>query len=335
MKTALITGVCGQDGAYLSKLLRSQNYRVYGLARRNSPMDNLQFVFNGEPDIEIICADLTDPYAMSEIVDTTRPDEIYNLAAQSHVGMSFNNPSLTCAINYTGFLNVLLAARKYVPRAKVYQAGTSEMFGYAGVGLSDETTPFQPMSPYAISKVAAHWAGVNARYESNQFVCNGILFNHESPCRGDDFVTRKITKHVAKYNAGNREVLRLGNMDSMRDWGFAGDYVQAMHMMMQHDKPDDYVVATGTCSSVRDFVKLAFKYIGKDVVFEGEGIEEVGIIDDQLSVAVDARFYRPNDLIYLRGHNSKIKQVLGWEPTVPLAQLVSNMVINDMRLLCK
>lgn len=335
MKSALITGVCGQDGAYLSKLLASEGYRVYGLARRNSPMDNLSYVFRGEPDVEIIYADLTDAHGIGNIVDSIRPDEIYNLAAQSHVGMSFQNPSMTCAVNYTGYLNVLLAARKYVPRAKVYQAGTSEMFGYAGVGLSSELTPFQPMSPYAISKVAAHWAGVNARHEANQFVCNGILFNHESPCRGEDFVTRKITKHVVRYKMGDKQPLHMGNINSVRDWGFAGDYVQAMYMMMQHDRPDDFVVATGSCVSVKDFISQAFACIGKEIEFEGEGLNEVGIIDGQYAVVVDEKFYRPNDLTRLQGDARKAKTVLGWKPKHDLSDLTTMMIVRDLELLCK
>jgi GDPmannose 4,6-dehydratase len=335
MTKALITGICGQDGAYLAKHLLDKGYEVYGIARRNSPMDNLVYVFGCTNfNVNILFADIIDPHAIDDIISKIKPDEIYNLAAQSHVGMSFKNPSVTCAVNYTGYLNVLLSARRHAPRARIYQAGSSEMFGYAGNGLSSETTPLQPMSPYAISKVASHWAGVNARHEANQFVCNGILFNHESPCRGDDFVTRKITKYVAKYDLCDVYVLRMGNLNSMRDWGYAGDYVQAMHAMLQHDKPDDYVVATGSCTSVRDFIRTAFACIGKDIKFSGSDLDEVGMVDGRVVVCVDKEFYRPNDLTYLRGDSSKIKNVLGWRPSKSLSDLVSMMVARDLKLLC-
>lgn len=324
MKTAIITGVCGQDGAYLAKLLQEKGYRVIGWARRNAPKDNLRYL---GVDIEVVDIDICDTFHVDMEIVRALPDEIYNLAAQSHVGMSFKNPMQTCNVNYGGYLNILLSARKYVPKCKVYQAGTSEMYGYAGDRQANESTPFMPMSPYAISKVASYWAGVNARYEADQFVCNGILFNHESPIRGNDFVTRKITRFVANPEG----ILKLGNLDSVRDWGHAKDYVEAMYLMMQNSMPDDYVVATGNSISVRKFVTLAFEVVGKKVEWWGEGINETGFIDGKAVVEVSKEFYRPNDLNYLKGDPSKIYRVLNWKPSIGVEQLAHEMVNADIR----
>ncbi len=329
MKTAIITGICGQDGAYLAAHLVELGYRVYGFARRNASMAGLSFLGISR-SVDIRHVDITDPFHVAEVIAEIRPDEIYNLAAQSHVGLSFKNPMATCAINYGGYLNVLLAARKHVPECRVYQAGTSEMFGYASEHAASESTPFMPMSPYAISKVAAHWAGVNARYESDQFVANGILFNHESPIRGSDFLTRKVTQFVAQYSREGEGVLPLGNLDSVRDWGHAGDYVKAMHKMLQFESPQDFVVATGYNLSVRKFVVMAFQAIGKDIKFEGQGVEEVGLVDGRETVVVSKDFYRPNDLNYLKGNPMKAMQLLGWKPTIGITQLVDEMVTADI-----
>lgn len=323
MKTAIITGIAGQDGGYLAKLLIDKGYNVVGWARRNSSMHGLEFL--GIKDkVKIIDIDICDPHQVADEIYKTQPQEIYNLAAQSHVGLSFKNPMQTCSVNYGGYLNILLAARNFVPACKIYQAGTSEMFGYAAEGICNEQTPFAPMSPYAISKVAAHWAGVNARYEADQFVCNGILFNHESPLRGNDFVTKKITNFVKKFTG--IECLKLGNLDSSRDWGHAKDYVDAMYQMMQISYPDDYVIATGQTTTVRHFIRLAFQYIGKDIEFEGEGIEEKGYINGIKVIEVSREFYRPNDLKYLKGSANKAKQMLDWKPTISIESIAEEMV---------
>lgn len=327
MKTAIITGVCGQDGAYLTKYLLTLGYKVIGWARRNKPRDNLKYL--GVNHIEIVDVDICDNVHVMSEIERIKPDEIYNLAAQSHVGQSFYNPMLTCQINYGGYLNILLAARKFAPSCKIYQAGTSEMFGYSADTICNEQTPFAPMSPYAISKVAAYWAGVNARFESEQFVCNGILFNHESPIRGDDFVTRKVTKFVARWHKGNRESLALGNLDASRDWGFAGDYVKAMHAMLQY-APDDFVIASGMSKTIRNMVKDAFLAIDKEIVFEGKGVNEIGLVDGVKAIEISEKWYRPNDLKYLCGNPNKARQLLKWQPTVTVERLIKEMVREDI-----
>lgn len=321
MKTAIVTGVCGQDGAYLAKLLLEKGYNVIGWARRNASLANLEKLGINIPVVQI---DICDPQHVWNEINETRPDEIYNLAAQSHVGMSFKNPMQTCAVNYGGYLDILLAARQIVPSCKIYQAGSSEMFGYSATGVCNEDTPFAPMSPYAISKVASYWAGVNARYEANQFVCNGILFNHESILRGNDFVTKKVANFVKNY--GEWDILHIGNLDSRRDWGYAGDYVKAMYLMMQQPNPDNYVVATGRSVSVRELIKTAFAVIGKKIEFVGNGSEEKGIMDGHLAVEVDKEFYRPNDLNYLQGDASKAREILGWKPEVEFEQMIEEMI---------
>jgi GDPmannose 4,6-dehydratase len=332
MKSALITGVAGQDGSYLAKFLLDKGYNVYGLTKQRTSMENHKYLdILGK--VTIIEGDITDESAVSMAIKVSNPDEIYNLAAQSHVGYSFKCPKMTCEVNYTGFLNVLLAARQIVPNARIYQAGTSEMFGYASASITGEYVPFQPKSPYAVAKVASHWAGVNARHEADQFVSNGILFNHESPLRHPDFVTKKITNGVNRLITGilggnkrDMSPIKLGNIDSKRDWGYAGDYVEAMWMMLQHDKPDDFIVATGEVHSVREFLQEAFKVYKLEIRFEGSGAEEKGYVGDTLVMEVDSNFYRPNDLNYLRGDFSKINSVLGWKPKVGFRELVNMMV---------
>jgi len=333
MKTALITGVCGQDGAYLSRLLLDKGYQVIGLSKPRTSMDNLYSleVF-GHPDFKIIDCDITDPEQISWALTEYRPDEIYNLAAQSHVGFSFKSPQQTCAVNYGGYLNILLNARRIVPKAKIYQAGTSEMFGYSAKNnKQSETTPFMPKSPYAIAKVAAHWAGVNARYEADQFVCNGILFNHESPLRHESFVTRKITKAISRIVNGEDHILRLGNIDSKRDWGHARDYVDGMWRMLQYEKPDDYVLATGETRTVREFVIKAFSFVGMKIEFEGAGASERGYVDQRLVLEIDPDFYRPNELDYLCGDFSKAYSVLDWKPSTDFNTLVKEMITGDLK----
>lgn len=332
MKTAIITGVAGQDGAYLSKLLLERGYKVYGWCRRNASLKNLEYL--GVADkISIVRIDICDPHHVSDEIYKAKPDEIYNLAAQSHVGQSFSSAMQTCQVNYGGYLNILLAARKFFPKCKIYQAGTSEMFGYSADTICNEQTPFAPMSPYAISKVAAHWAGVNARFEANQFVCNGILFNHESPIRGEDFVTRKVTKFVAEWDRTRDGVLKLGNLDSVRDWGFAGEYVQAMWAMLQQDHPDDYLISTGYAISIRNMVAAAFEEIGEIVVFEGKGVDEAGYVNGKRVVEVDPEFYRPNDLRFLKGNSAKARTRLKWAPIVFAERLIREMVREDIKRL--
>lgn len=328
MKTAIITGVCGQDGAYLAQYLLSLGYKIIGWAKRNASTANLEYL-NIKDRIELVNVDICDPHHVFNEIYRVKPHEIYNLAAQSHVGQSFHNAMQTCSVNYGGYLNILLAARKIVPDCRIYQAGTSEMFGYAAETLASEQTPFAPMSPYAISKVASHWAGVNARFEANQFVCNGILFNHESPIRGEDFVTRKVTKFVANWHKNKTGVLQLGNLDSVRDWGFAGDYVKAMHAMLQY-APDDFVISTGIATSIKNMVRYAFEAIDKEIVFEGEGSEEAGFVDGVKVLEVSPQFYRPNDLKFLRGNPVKAKQRLGWQPTITIERLIKEMVKEDI-----
>lgn len=328
MKSALITGIAGQDASYLSKYLLENGYSVYGLNKQRTSLENHQRLgITGK--VTIIDGDITDPSSVALALMVSKPDEIYSLAAQSHVGYSFKAPQLTCSVNFLGHLNILMESRRHAPYARIYHASTSEQFGYAANLLQNESTPFQPMSPYAVSKTAAHWAGVNSRYEANQFVSNGILFNHESPLRHPDFVTRKITLGVNRINGGEPYIIRLGNIDAKRDWGFAGDYVEAMHAMLQHNKPDDFVIATGEQHSVREFLIEAFKACGKEVRFSGEGVNEVGYIGNRLVMEIDPQFYRPNELQSLRGDYSKAAEVLGWRPKVGFNELVSLMVNGD------
>ena len=329
MRRALITGIAGQDGTYLAKFLLEKGYNVFGFNKQRTSLEN-HAVLGILGKVSIIDGDITDSSSVDMALKISRPHEIYNLAAQSHVGYSFDTPYQTCAVNFTGYLNILYGARKNTPWAKIYQAGTSEMFGYAAGNVANENTPFQPKSPYAISKVAAHWSGVNARHEAGQFVANGILFNHESPIRHPYFVTRKITMGIAKLMAGSSEPLRLGNIDSVRDWGFAGDYVEAMWLMLQHDRPDDFVVATGKKHTVREFIELAFYMAGGKITFNGSGVDEKGYMDGKVIMEIDKKFYRPNDLTYLCGDASKAKSVLGWEPKTTLEQLVKLMVRSEV-----
>lgn len=328
MKTALITGVGGQCGTYLSKLLLDNGYSVYGFNKQRTTLENHKKL-GIQGRVTIIDGDLTDMSSVSMAIKVSQPDEIYNLAAMSHVGNSFKIPHETCSVNYGGFLNVLLTAREIVPNAKIYQASTSEQFGYSAKTVQNEETPFQPKSPYAISKTAAFWAGVNARHEANQFVSNGILFNNESPLRHPDFVTRKITDAVNRLNNGDKKPLRLGNIDSKRDWGFAGDYVEGMWRILQHDKPDDFVLATGETHTVREFLTEAWKVCGKEIRFEGSGVNEKGYVGQILVMEIDPKFYRPNELGYLCGDARKAKEILGWEPKMNFSALVCEMMNGE------
>jgi len=319
MKTALITGICGQDAAYLSKLLLDKGYHVVGLYRRTTKpsFDNLDYL-GITKDIEFIQGDMTDQASLNHIVHLTKPDEIYNLAAQSFVGGSWDYPESTTEINAMGTLYLLEAMRRHAPRAKFYQASTSEMVGTGKVGeKQNEQTPFHPRSPYAISKLYAHWMVDCYRESYGLYCCSGILWNHESPLRGKEFVTRKITDAVARISLGKQKELFLGNIDSKRDWGFSGDYVEAMWLMLQQKEAKDYCIASGETYSIRDFLDKAFC--------------AVGIKDWTPYVKLDAQFNRPNDVIYLRGDSSKAKKELGWKPKTSFTGLVEMMVKADIK----
>jgi len=322
-KRVLITGITGQDGAYLAKFLLNKGYKIFGLYRRsvNRIFDNLEYL-GIEGEVELIEGDLTDEASLINAVKRIYPNEVYNLAAQSFVGTSWDQPIITSEINAMGTLKLLNAVKIFCPTAKFYQASTSEMFGNANSsGIQDEETPFHPRSPYAISKLFAYWAAINYRESYSMFCANGILFNHESPIRGKEFVSRKITDGVARIKLGLADEIRLGNLDSKRDWGFAGDYVEAMWLMLQQDNPDDFIISTGKTHSIEDFLNLAFKHVG---------------IDNWSSyVKIDPRFQRPAELFVLRGENSKAKKVLGWEPKVSFEELVKMMVEADLKRLNK
>lgn len=318
-KTALITGILGQDGPYLAKLLLEKDYRVCGMVRRysNPNFSNLEYLGIAK-QIEYVEGDMTDEASLINLVKNVRPDEVYNLAAQSFVGASWDQSKLTTEINALGVLYMLNAIRFFSPTTKFYQASTSEMFGLQNKdGYQDDTTPFHPRSPYGVSKVYAYWMTVNFRESYGMFTSNGILFNHESPIRGIQFVTRKITDGVAKIKLGLSEELRLGNLDAKRDWGFAGDYVEAMHLMLQAEKPDDYVVATGEAHSVREFVEAAFS--------------AAGINDWERYIVQDPRFMRPAEVPLLKGVPTKAERILGWKPKVSFSELVKMMVEADIK----
>lgn len=318
-KTALVTGILGQDGPYLAKLLLEKDYKVYGLLRRysNPHFGNLDYL--GITDkIDYIEGDLTDEASLINTIKNIRPDEVYNLAAQSFVGSSWEQAKLTTEINAMGVLYLLNALKFFSPTTKFYQASTSEMFGSSHDSFQqDENTNFHPRSPYGIAKVYAYWMTVNFRESYNMFTCNGILFNHESPLRGIQFVTRKITDGVAKIKLGLAEDIHLGNLEPKRDWGFAGDYVEAMYLMLQQENPDDYVVATGETHSVQEFVELAFA--------------AAGIQDWKKYVKIDPRFKRPAEVVHLHGKPDKAKKLLGWTPKVSFKELVTMMVEADIK----
>jgi len=320
-KTALITGILGQDGPYLAKLLLEKGYKVYGLIRRYSypHYENLNFL-NLMDKINFVEGDLTDESSLINIMKNVRPDDVYNLAAQSFVGSSWEQAKLTTEINAVGVLYLLNAIKYFSPTTKFYQASTSEMFGLGNDdGYQDEKTCFHPRSPYGISKVYAYWMSVNFRESYGIFTCNGILFNHESPIRGIQFVTRKITDGVARIKLGLAKNIALGNLEAKRDWGFAGDYVEAMYLMMQQSEPDDYVVGTGVYHSVQDFVVASFK--------------QIGVTDWKQYVIVDPRFKRPAEVPHLRARIDKATKKLGWKSKVSFDELVHMMVEADIKRL--
>src|SRR4051812_25707082 len=350
MKVALITGITGQDGAYLTELLLSKDYIVHGIKRRSSLFntDRIDHLYQdphvSQRNLILHYGDLTDSTNLIRIIQEVQPDEIYNLAAMSHVHVSFEAPEYTANADGIGTLRILEAVRLLglVKKTKVYQASTSELYGLVQAVPQSETTPFYPRSPYAVAKLYAYWITVNYREAYNMFACNGILFNHESPLRGETFVTRKITRAVAKIALGLQDCLYLGNLNSQRDWGHAKDYVEGMWRILQHDVPEDFVLATGITTSIRDFVKLAFDYAGIELEFKGQDEDEIGIVASctgeckvpvgTVVVKVDPRYYRPTEVDLLIGDATKAKQKLGWQPEYTLDRLAEEMVMSDIEL---
>lgn len=330
-KRALITGITGQDGRYLASHLVNLGYEVWGLVRRSSDTRSIDDIEFSMPEVRLRYGDMTDPASIRRIVGECRPDEVYNLAAQSHIWVSFEVPEYTSEVNGTGVVSLLDAIKDISPNTRVYQASTSELFGSTPPPQS-ETTPFHPRSPYGVSKLQAYWAIVNYRESYDIFASQGILFNHESPRRGENFVTRKITKAVSKIKIGLQDKLVLGNIDAKRDWGFAGDYVKAMHLILNHHEAGDFVVATGETHSVRDFVINSFKCLDIEIESNGKaGVEEeyVNIENGKTVVVIDERYYRPAEVDALCGNSSKAKKLLGWKPEVNFDKLVEMMVAND------
>ena len=332
-KTALITGVSGQDGSYLAELLLSKGYEVHGLVRQHSQPRVYENLRTCESQIHMHAGDLTDHHHIHKLLDKVKPDEIYNLAAQTHVSVSFEIPETTSEINALGPLRILESIRSLgaEPHVKFYQASTSEIFGKTPHAPQNEQTAFYPASPYGVAKLYAHWLTINYRESYNMFACSGILFNHESPRRGEQFVTRKITKAFARIRAGLQSHVELGNLDSLRDWGHAKDYVQAMWCMLQQPEPADYVIATGVQYSVRDFCNQVAEYHGMSLSWQGTGVQEqaVNTRTGQVVVKVNPEFYRPTDVINLWGDASLARAKLGWRPTYNLTQLVQDMCESD------
>lgn len=342
MKTALITGATGQDGAYLAELLLSKGYQVHGVKRRSSSfntgrIDHLyqdQHIENAR--FKLHYGDMTDATNLIRLVQETQPDEIYNLAAQSHVQVSFETPEYTANADALGTLRLLEAIRilKMEDKVRFYQASTSELYGKVQETPQKETTPFYPRSPYAAAKLYAYWIVVNYREAYGIYACNGILFNHESPIRGETFVTRKITRAVVSMQLGLQDCLYLGNLDAKRDWGHARDYVEGMWRILQYPQAEDFVLATGETHAVREFVELAFAEVGRTVRWQGQGVDEQGVdaATGQVLVRIDPRYFRPTEVDLLLGDPSKAKAKLGWQHTTPFRQLVKDMVAADMTL---
>ena len=337
MKKALITGVTGQDGSYLSEFLLEKGYDVHGIIRRSSVDYRPRIAhLEGNPNFHLHYGDLADTSGLLNVITTVRPDEIYNLAAQSHVQVSFDSPEYTADTDAVGVLRILEAVRiaGLKDTCRIYQASTSELYGKVEEVPQSETTPFHPYSPYAVAKQYGYWIVKEYRDAYNMFACNGILFNHESERRGETFVTRKITLAASRIAQGKQDKLYLGNLSSLRDWGYAKDYVECMWLILQNDKPDDFVIATGEQHSVREFAQLAFKNVGIDLEFVGEGEEEKGIdkATGNVLVEVSPDFYRPTDVVNLLGNPAKAKAQLGWNPTkTSFEELVHIMVEHDMK----
>ncbi|MFM7217181.1 MAG: GDP-mannose 4,6-dehydratase [Bacteroidota bacterium] len=353
MKTALITGITGQDGAYLAQFLLDKGYMVHGLKRRSSLFntDRIDHLYHDPHEknirFKLHYGDLTDSTNLIRVIQEIRPDEIYNLGAMSHVKVSFEIPEYTANADGIGILRILEAVRLLgLDKTRIYQASSSELYGLVQQVPQSETTPFYPRSPYAVAKLYAYWITVNYREAYGMYAVNGILFNHESPLRGETFVSRKVTRGVARIALGLQEVLYMGNLDAKRDWGHAKDYVEAMWEMLQLDKPEDFVIATGTTTSVRDFIQMAFKEAGIEIRFEGKGTDEKAIIAavhnkecqrkaGDVVVQIDPKYFRPTEVDLLIGDPSKAKEKLGWSPKYDLKALVKEMVAADMELFRK
>ncbi|MGY1410425.1 MULTISPECIES: GDP-mannose 4,6-dehydratase [unclassified Luteimonas] len=339
MKVALITGVTGQDGAYLASFLLEKGYKVHGVKRRTSLFNTarIDHLLEGPPgqrgQFVLHHGDMTDSSSLTHILQTVKPDEVYNLAAQSHVAVSFEEPEYTANSDGMGALRLLEAIRflGLGPTCRFYQASTSELYGLVQEVPQRETTPFYPRSPYAVAKLYAYWITVNYRESYGMYACNGILFNHESPVRGETFVTRKITRALARIKLGNQSVLKLGNLDARRDWGHARDYVEAMWLMLQQDEPEDFVIATGVQYSVRDFIRAAADEIGMKITFEGDGLDEVARDESgRVVVKVDPQYFRPAEVETLLGDAGKARAKLGWVPRTSFHQLVKEMAAADL-----
>ncbi len=334
MKTAFITGITGQDGSYLAELLLQKDYLVHGLMRRNSTFttERIDHIFN-HPQLVLHHGDLTDSANLNKLLLQLQPDEIYNLAAQSHVQVSFEVPEYTAQVDAVGTLRILDAMLNHCPKSRFYQASTSELYGKVSEVPQNERTPFHPRSPYGVAKIYGYWIVKNYREAYGLYACNGILFNHESERRGKTFVTRKITVALAEMAAGKREVLKLGNLDARRDWGYAPEYVEAMWRMLQQDVPEDFVIATGETHSVRQFVEEAAKHVGMQMVWEGEGVQEVGRDKrtGKVRVQIDPRYHRPAEVDLLLGDASQAREKLGWSPKVRFAELVKIMMTHDLK----
>lgn len=335
-KHALITGVTGQDGSYLAELLLEKGYEVYGIMRRKSVVDygNVEHI---KDKIHFIYADMTDPVSLIAAMKISQADEVYNLAAQSFVATSWEQPLATADIDALGVTNMLEAIRTVKPEARFYQASTSEMFGLVQAIPQTETTPFYPRSPYGVAKLYGHWITKNYRESYDLYACSGILFNHESERRGKEFVTRKITDAVARIKLGVQDHLELGNMDSKRDWGHSKDYVKAMWLLLQQDHADDYVIATNETRTVREFVEVAFGHVGIEVEWSGEGVDEIGKdkATGKTIVKVNPKFFRPAEVDILLGNPAKAEKELGWKREISFSQLVERMVKNDLALVEK
>jgi GDPmannose 4,6-dehydratase len=349
-KTALITGVTGQDGAYLAEFLLDKGYQVHGIKRRASSFntDRIDHLYQDphESDLEFILhyGDMTDSTNLIRVIQEVQPDEIYNLAAQSHVAVSFETPEYTANADAVGPLRILEAMRilRLEEKTRFYQASTSELYGLVQEVPQSETTPFYPRSPYAAAKLYAYWITVNYRESYGLYACNGILFNHESPVRGETFVTRKITRALARIRLGHQKVVHLGNIDAKRDWGHARDYIEAQWLILQQDKPEDYVIATGVQYSVREFIEQAAELLGIQIEWEGKGIEEIGRVvaaeDDEgpqpgdVIVRIDPRYFRPTEVETLLGDPGKAKRQLGWEPATSFEDLVREMIATDLEI---
>ena len=337
-KVALITGITGQDGAYLAEFLLKKGYIVHGLRRRTSMFNTARIdhlyedMHSTNARLFLHYGDLTDSISISRIITQVQPDEIYNLAAQSHVGVSFVQPEYTANVDALGTLRILEAVKSanLIEKTKIYQASTSELYGLVQTIPQNEKTPFYPRSPYAVAKMYAYWITINYREAYNMFACNGVLFNHESPIRGETFVTRKITRGLARIKHGTQERLYMGNINSLRDWGHARDYVRMMWLMLQEDKPDDYVIATGIQYSVRNFIDEVSKKLDMPIVWRGEGINEKGYGENgDVIIEIDPKYYRPTEVETLLGDATKAAKKLGWVPNITFEELVADMVESD------